>query len=269
MGFVFIILAALTWANRRSHRRWTPLGLIAILSIALARPPEARAQGLLNEIMIVVSTINTMIGNWLSDIRTVQNDVRQIQQTTVWPQQLIQEAHGWAASWINTYKTPMLQLFSYRPTSATLPQTLQLEQILSDANGANLSNLLGRYQQLYGPGPTAAQMKPADRDMTDMDDTLTLDTLEQLKRGDEVNQAIRATGDSLEQMTTNAAPGTSPFLTATALVTMLKSQAVTQKMLAAYLRQTSAQMAHQTAAQKQTIQATIGLHQTITNTLAR
>jgi hypothetical protein len=245
------------------------VGITAILAIAFARPPEVRGLGLLDEIMAVLSTINNTIGNWLSNIRTVQNDMRQIQQATVWPQQMIQQAHVWAASWLNTYKIPMLRLFSYRPMSATLPQTLQLEQVLTDANGANFSVLLGRYRQLYGPEPSAPQMKPTDRDMTDMDDALTLDAFEQLKRGDEVNQAIRATGDSLEEMTTSAAPGTSPFLTAIALVTMLKSQAVTQKMLAAYLRQTGAQLAHQAAAQKQAVQATIGLHHTITNTLAR
>jgi hypothetical protein len=218
--------------------------------------------------MGVLNTINSTIGTWLGSIRTVENDVRQLQQATVWPQQMVQQAHGWAVSWINTYKTPMWQLFSYRPTSATVPHALELEQILTDANGGNLSNLLGRYQQLYGTVPTAAQMKPADREMTDMDDALALDTLEQLKRGDQVNEAIRASGDALEGMTTAAAPGTSPFITATALVTMLKSQAATQKMLAAFLRQNSAQLAHRTAAQKQAIQATLGWHQTITNTLS-
>jgi hypothetical protein len=269
MALVLIILAAIAWANRRSRRRWTAVGITVMLAIAFVRPPEARGLGLLDEIMAVLITINTTIGNWLSNIRAVQNDMRQIQQATVWPQQMIQQAHVWAASWLNTYKTPMLRLFSYRPMSGTLSQTLQLEQVLMDGNSANLSVLLGRYRQLYGPVPSAPQMKPTDRDMTDMNDALTLDTLEQLKRGDEVNQSIRATGDSLEEMTTSAVPGTAPFLTATALVTMLKSQAVTQKMLAAYLRQTSAQLAYQTNAQKQAVQATIGLHHTITNTLAR
>ncbi|MDQ2712451.1 MAG: hypothetical protein M3Y24_09535 [Acidobacteriota bacterium] len=163
----------------------------------------------------------------------------------------------------------MRQLFAYRPASAQLPHALALEKVLLDGNGGNLPLLAGRYGQLYGSLPAAQQMKPADRDMTDMDDALALDTLAQLKRGDQVNTAIRASGDALEEMTAGAAPGTAPFIAATALVTMLKSQAVTQKMLAAYLRQNSAQMAHRTATQKAAIAATGDWHRTLKNVLAR
>lgn len=269
MGVAVCVLLSLGWANRRNRKRSAALGVAVIVTVAIARPIEAQGLGILQEVMTVLSTINHTIGNWLTGIHTVQTDIQQIQQATVWPQQSIQQAHGWATSWVSSYKTPMLQLFSYRPASATLSSAAQLERVLLDGNGSTLPVLLGRYQQLYGPVPTAAQMKPKDRDMTDMDDALALDTLEQLKRGDQVNEAIRASGDSLEQMSTTAAPGTSPFITATALVTMLKSQAVTQKMLAAFLRQNSAQLAHQTATQKQAIQATVDWHQIIQHTLAR
>ena len=141
--------------------------------------------------------------------------------------------------------------------------------MLTDGNSTHLPVLQSRYQQLYGPVPAATEMKPSDRNMTDMDDALAVDTLAQLQRGDQVNEAIRASGDMLEQLSVTAAPGTSPFLTATALVTMLKSQAVTQKMLAAYLRQESAQLAHRTALDKQAVQATLDLHDSMTNTLSR
>jgi hypothetical protein len=269
MGVAICVLFSLGWANRRNRKRLIVLGIAAILTVALARPAEAQGLGILQEVMAVLSTINRTIGSWLTNIHTVQNDIRQTQQTIVWPQQLIVQAHGWASSWVNNYKTPMLQLFAYRPASAALASAAQLEQVLVDGNGGTLPSLLGRYRQLYGSVPTAAQMKPEDRDMTDMDDTLAVDTLEQLKRGDQVNEAIRASGDSLEQMSTQAAPGTSAFVTATALVTMLKSQAVTQKMLATFLRQNGAQLAHQTAAQKQAIQATFYWHRAIRHTLAR
>jgi hypothetical protein len=269
MGIVFCVLAALGYANRRHRRRLTVLGVAAILTFFLARPPQVQAQGLLGIINTVMNTINTTIGNWLTAIHGIQNDIRQLQQVTVWPQQMIQQARGWALSWINSYKIPMQQLFSYRTASATFTHALQLEQVLTDANSAHLPVLQNRYQQLYGPVPAATQMKPSDRNMTDIDDALAVDTLAQLQRGDQVNDAIRASGDELEQLSATAAPGTSPFVTATALVTMLKSQAVTQKMLAAYLRQISAQLAHRTALDKQAVQSTLDLHDSMTNTLGR
>lgn len=267
-GALFVLLL-LGWVNRHDRRRVGGLGVAALLAVTLARPPQAQGQDMMHEVMVVLSTINSTLGTWLSTIHTVETDIRQVQQAIVWPTSMIQQAHNWSTSWLRSYETSMRQLFVYRPTSAQLPHALDLEKVIIDANGGNLPTLIGRYQQLYGLVPAANQMKPADRDMTDMDDALALDTLEQLKRADQVNQAIRASGDSLEEMTTSAAPGTAPFITATALVTMLKSQAATQKMLAAFLRQNSAQLAHQTAAQKASIAATGDWHQTILKTLAR
>lgn len=269
MSVALGVVLLLGWVNRHDRRRLGGLGAAALLAVTLARPPQAQGQGMLHEIMVVLSTIDSNLGKWLTKINTVETDIRQVQQSLVWPQSMIQQAHNWSASWLRNYETSMRQLFVYRPSSAQLQHALDLEKVLTDANGSNLPTLIGRYQQLYGAVPAVNEMKPADRDMTDMDDALALDTLAQLKRGDQVNQAVRASGDALEEMTTSAAPGTAPFITATALVTMLKSQAVTQKMLAAFLRQNSAQLAHRTAGQKAAIGATADWHQTILKTLAR
>jgi hypothetical protein len=110
-------------------------------------------------------------------------------------------------------------------------------------------------------------MSPAAKDLTDVDDALALDTLEQVKRGEQVNTTVRSVGDQLENMSTSATPGTAPYITATALVTMLRSQAATQKMLAAYLRLEAAHLAHETAELKGHVSATNQLQQAVGNIL--
>ncbi|HEY1208776.1 MAG TPA: hypothetical protein VGE85_05370, partial [Terracidiphilus sp.] len=54
-------------------------------------------------------------------------------------------------------------------------------------------------------------------------------------------------GDQLEGGAGVAAPGSSPFLTAGAVVASIQCQALTQKMLAAELRQEAARLAHESA----------------------
>ena len=49
---------------------------------------------------------------------------------------------------------------------------------------------------------------------------------------------------------TTAAPGSAPFLTATAVATSIQNQALTQKMIAAELRQVAGRLAHSNAVRK-------------------
>jgi hypothetical protein len=261
---VFFVLFAvmLLWINRQDRRRVAVAGGV-LVTLLLVRPPQAQGQGLLSEISVVLKTVNTFLVTLLSTVNTVQNDERSIQQVTVWPQNMIQQARAYSTNWVNTYQHPMQLLSQYMPVSATLAQTRSLEQVMTDRIGTNLPQLNSAYQQVFAQVPTDNRMSPADKDLTDVDDALTLDTLEQVKRGEQVNTTVRAVGDQLETMSTSATPGTAPYITATALVTMLRSQAATQKMLAAYLRLEGAHLAHGTADLKGHIGATNDLQQTI------
>ncbi len=263
MAAVVVLFAGvLFWANRKEGKRLA-LGGGVLLAVLLVRPPQAQAQGMLSEVSVVLKTINTVLGTLLGTINTVQNDMRSIQQAAVWPPAMIQQARGYSTHWANTYQHPMQLLSQYIPASATLAQARSLEQVMTDRMGSNQPQLVSSFQQVFGAVPTDARMSPGDKDLTDLDDALTLDTLEQVKRGEQVNTTVRAVGDRLETMSTSATPGTAPYLTATALVTMLRSQAATQKMLAAYLRLEGAHLAHRTAEIKGSINATNDLQQTV------
>ncbi len=257
-----LFAAVLFWVNRKDGKSLA-LGGGVLLAVLLLRPPQAQAQGLLSEVSVVLKTINTALGTLLSTINTVQNDVRSVQQVAVWPQTLIQQARGYSTNWVNTYQHPMQLLSEYIPASATLAKARSLEQVMTDRIGSNQPQLASSFQKVFGAVPTDARMSPADKDLTDLDDALTLDTLEQVKRGEQVNTTVRAAGDQLETMSTSATPGTAPYITSTALVTMLRSQAATQKMLAAYLRLESAHLAHRAEELKGSIKATNDLQQTV------
>ena len=96
--------------------------------------------------------------------------------------------------------------------------------------------------------PTDANQ--VDRDMSDFDDALTLDSLKTLKAADSATDLELQAADSIESAAGQAVPGSTPFLTATATSSSIRSQALTQKMLAAELRQEAARIAHQNGLRK-------------------
>jgi hypothetical protein len=105
--------------------------------------------------------------------------------------------------------------------------------------------------------------------MTDMDDALALDTLKTLKKTDEAGTLTLQAGDQLESGAGQAAPGSSPFLTASAVVASIQCQALTQKMLAAELRQEAARLAHESALRKRSATYTGQVGNQIINLLKR
>lgn len=267
IGALFVLFTGmLLWINRQDRRRMAAASGV-LIALLLVRPPQAQGQGLLSEISVVLKTVNTFLATLLSTVNTVQNDSRSIQQVSVWPQNMIQQARAYSTNWVNTYQHPMQLLSHYMPVSATLAQARSLEQVMTDRVGTNLPQLTSVYQHVFAPLPIDNRMSPGDKDLTDVDDALTLDTLEQVKRGEQVNTTVRAVGDQLENMSTSATPGTAPYITATALVTMLRSQAATQKMFAAYLRLEGAHLAHEAADLKGHVGAANDLQQAVRHIL--
>jgi hypothetical protein len=90
----------------------------------------------------------------------------------------------------------------------------------------------------------------ADRDMSDMDDALTLDSLKTLKASDNATDLELQAANAIENSASQSAPGSAPFMTASAVACSIRSQALTQKMLAAELRQEAAHVAHQNGFRK-------------------
>jgi len=256
MHYVTFVLFGLTFTwfmvTANSSRRVLAVTVAGILvSTMLIAPPLAEAQGgLVQAIQAVLNVINGMLKNALTAINTVRTAMNALYQNFVWPLQLINQARAQVTQMINQYRALMASILNMNLSSATLPTPQSLETMMRDHRVNNFNSLGQSFGNTYGAIPTSVDASQADRDMSDMDDALTLDSLKTLKASDNATDLELQAANSIENSATQAAPGSAPFMTASAVASSIRSQALTQKMLAAELRQEAAHIAHQNGFRK-------------------
>ena len=91
-----------------------------------------------------------------------------------------------------------------------------METLIRDHQVNNFAALTQTFDNTYGAIPTSTDASQADRDMADMDDALTLDSLKTLKASDNATDLELQAANAIENSASQAAPGSAPFLTATA-----------------------------------------------------
>jgi hypothetical protein len=208
-----------------------------------------------------------MIQSALISINTVRTAVNNLQQFVAWPQQLINQAQAQVTQIIWQYRTLMSNIFHVSLKSATLPKPQAFEAIIRDHQVSNFSSLTTAFGNTYGVIPVATAANPTDRAMSDMDDALALNNLKMLKASDQATDIELQSADSIENAASQAAPGSAPFLTASAIVSGIYNQALTQKMLAAELRQEAALLAHGNTMRKENATNTTQLRGVLVNLL--
>jgi hypothetical protein len=253
LTFVLFLLT-FTWfmVTTNSPRRLVTATVAGILvSTLLLAPPAAEAQGsLLQAIQAVLNLINGMLKNALNAINTARAAINDLYQNLIWPVELINQARAQVTQMINEYRTLMSGILAINLSSATLPNPQSLETLMRDHQVNNFSSLSQLFGNTYGAIPTSVAASQADRDMSDMDDALTLDSLKTLKASDKATDLELQAANAIENSASQAAPGSAPFMTASAVASSIRSQALTQKMLAAELRQEAAHIAHQNGFRK-------------------
>lgn len=254
----------------RSRRQVLALTLVAALAIALVNPPTAHAQAsLVTAIQSVLSVINGKIQTALTAINKVRSTINKYYQEAVWPVALTNQARALVTQMIGQYRGLMQNIFSINLKSATLPNPLALENVMRNHQTGDLAALTTSFGNTYGSVPTTTAASPADRTMMDMDDALAMDNFKTLKESDSADDLILQAADNIEDQASQAAPGSAPFLTATAVAASIQSQALTQKMLAAELRQEAARLAHENALRKRGATITGDVSTQILNLLQR
>ena len=270
MTFAFFVIFSWFVVKAKTQRQVLALALAGTTAAVLVAPPRVQAQSsLVGAIQAVLNVINGIIHTGLTSINSVRTAINSLYQNVVWPVQLINLARAQVTQMIAQYRNLMWGIFRINPSSATLPATQQLEQVMRNQQTNDFAVLTTDYGNAYGPIPVVTAASPPDRAMTDMDDALALDTLKTLKKTDEAGTLTLQAGDQLESGAGQAAPGSSPFLTASAVVASIQSQAVTQKMLAAELRQEAARLAHESALRKRSATYTGQVGNQIINLLKR
>ena len=265
---VLLSLSGCLAANLGSRRRLVAATVAAVLIVTLAAPPPAQAQGgLMAAVQAVLGVINGVIQTALHAIDGVRAAVRNFYESVAWPVGLIAQARIEVLEMMNRYRNLMASILSVNLKSATLPAPQALESLMRDHRINNFSSLREAFGNAYRPIPAAADASPQDRAMTDMDDALALDNLKTLKATDSAADLELQAADWMENAASQAAPGSAPFLTAAAAASSIRSQALTQKMLAAELRQEAAKMAHGNELRKRGATFTLQLRGVLTNLL--
>jgi len=240
----------------QTRKRLIAVFLIGCLTIFSVAPPPAQAQGpclpgdMICYVNLVLATINQIVSGWLNSINTIRSTVLAMYQQTVWPINRINQGRNQIVMMIGQFRGVMQGIMSINPHTATLANPVALENMLRDRNTANLGSFSQTYTNTYRPVPQAGKIAPEDRNMTDMDDALAQNNLKTLKMSDQAQDLMLQAADQIENIASTSAPGSAPFLTASAAVANIKSHAVMQKMLAAMMRQEAGRVAHDNALRK-------------------
>lgn len=268
-GFFFVVFSY--WmVIARTRRQVLALTLAGVLAVALVAPPTAQAQGsLVTAIQSVLNVINGLIKTALNSINSVRTAISNFYKQATWPVALINQAKAMVTQMIGQYRSVMQNIFSINLKSATLPNPTALENAMRNHQTSDFASLTTSFGGTYGSVPNTTAASPADRTMMDMDDALAVDNLKTLKMSDSADDLTLQAANSIENAASQAAPGSAPFLTATAVVASIESQALTQKMLAAELRQEAARLAHENALRKRGATMTGDVNTQILNLLQR
>jgi hypothetical protein len=247
-GFAWTVLVV------NDRRRLLSLSLAGVMLVTLAViPPQAEAQGpggIVQAIQAVLKVLNSLILPVVNSIHDTRSANSAFYQTTVWPVPSINQSTSLVLQMIGQYRSLMSGILNINLRSATLPAPQSMETLIRDHQVNNFTGLTQSFNGTYRTIPAPTDANQVDRDMSDFDDALTLDSLKTLKAADSATDLELQAADSIESAAGQAVPGSTPFLTATATSSCIRSQALTQKMLAAELRQEAARIAHQNGLRK-------------------
>jgi hypothetical protein len=246
--------------------------LLAVLIVAVVLAPTAvRADGIgdiLSLFHTITSTLQGPIGGALSEMRKVSAAVNNFRQQIIWPLALINQTRSFVSATRAHYTGLMSQIEGLKDNSATLALPMQLESMFRGAQSGSIGQIPSLYTQVYQPVALAGSAQPVQRNLMDIDDAMSMDSLKTAMVSDQTTQGMLTLADSLEQQAMTAAPGSASMVTAQARIADLETQAQLAKMLAAQLRQEATKLAHQNALLKQRSVATQSLQNQIQQVLA-
>lgn len=239
-------------------------GAVATCCLLLTTPARAIGLGIFDTIF---SSIQNDMGKSLAEINQVAQAAQKLYQTTMWPLSAMNQARGFAANSITTFRGPMTQMFHTPIASATTSGPQQLETILHSRLSSQIPALQASFTTNYGPLPATNIASPQDRIMMDIDDALSQENLKTTLVSDQGGDVILDYANQMENQVALSTPGSNPYLTAQAQVANLRCQAYMQKMLAAQLRQEAGRIAHTNVLVKRRTAAATGVGGLVTGAL--
>jgi hypothetical protein len=237
----------------RWTRRHTILGAIILLITAVVSP--RRVQGQLPSPCCAIlatglGTINNslidVVGGGLQAINSVTTDIRNFEQTVIWPQQAIARALGMVGQIQGIY-AQIRAIFQIPIATATLANPRQLESILMSRNAGQIPNTTAGYAAVYGVVPAPQNAPPPVRDMIDMTDAAVQDAMERAIAIDAIADQELAAADQITTNIQSATPGSAPIMEAQADAWLVRAHAYTQSALSDLMRVQAIDLANNAA----------------------
>src|SRR5437867_12947290 len=112
----------------------------------------------------VAGAITNVIGSGLNAINATITSIETLERTVVWPQNLINQARGVVGALQGTFN--QIRGLGQTPiSSATLPNTRQLEQTLLSGNSGLISAVDSQYTAVYSAVPPPTDASPEVREL--------------------------------------------------------------------------------------------------------
>jgi hypothetical protein len=192
----------------------------------------------------VESLMSTYVAAPLKTINQTQQTVAKYEQEVIYPIAAINQARNSVTQFENQF-SQVTNLFKGNVSSATLPQSQNLESILLSRNAGSISTVSPQFQNVYGVVMAQNSASPQIRNMTDMTDAQAQDAMKRAIQIDALADAELAEADKMGQQISAAAPGSAPILEAEADVWVVRANAYTQSALAELMRTRGIDIANQ------------------------
>lgn len=240
--------------RQRQPRKWyTPtfVKAVPLLLIALLFIPKA-AQGQFGidvaAILAGLSKIESLMSSYvaapLKTINSAQQSIASYEKEVIYPITAINQAKSSVTQFESQF-TQVGSMFRVNVSSATLPQSQNLESLLLSRNANNVSSVSSQFQNVYGVVMQQNAASPEVRNMTDMTDAQAQDAMKRAIEIDALADAELAQADKMGQQIAVAAPGSAPILEAEADVWLVRANAYTQAALAELMRTRGIDIANQ------------------------
>lgn len=242
----------------KDHPWWRPTvwkaAALAVVALMLL-PGRANGQfgidiaAIMAALSKVESLMSTYVAAPLKTINQTQQTVAKYEQEVIYPIAAINQARNSVTQFENQF-SQVTNLFKGNVSSATLPQSQNLESILLSRNAGNLSTVSPQFQNVYGVVMAQNSASPQIRNMTDMTDAQAQDAMKRAIQIDALADAELAEADKMGQQISTAAPGSAPILEAEADVWVVRANAYTQSALAELMRTRGIDIANQSKLSK-------------------
>src|SRR5580692_2173292 len=228
---------------------------VVVLAVVAILPTHANGQfGIdMAAIMAALSKMQSLMSTYvaapLKTINQYEQSTAKYEQEVMYPLTAINQAKTSVTQFENQFNQ-VSGMFRVNVSSATLPQSQNLETLLLSRNAGNVPTISGQFQNVYGVVMPQNAASPQMRTMTDITDAQAQDAMKRAVEIDALADAELNEANQMGQQISQAAPGSAEILEAEADVWVVRANAYTQAALAELMRTRGIDLANQSKASK-------------------